>query len=671
MKICIFGLSIQKVDKEKHFSFNLWDIIELAYSRRIPLIIVLSLSVVISAAVSYMIPPRFESRVILFPSSSGSVSEALLSRNYSSKDLLKFGTEEEVEQFLQILKSDDIRNRVIDKFDLMNHYRIEKDAPFPRTTLYKKYEDNVNIRRTEFNSIKITVLDEVPEIAAEIATSIADYGDSLISKIQRIRAIRAFKLVEKEYKETQKNLNLLHDSLRSLRDLGVFEYESQAEVLNQAYTDALIKGNRSAVDEIQKRMDVLSRYGGIYSYLRNEVVYETERLGQLKIKFTEAKLDAEQDLPHKYVVSQAEVPERKAYPIRWLIVLVSLITTFVFALMTLILIETLKKKKILRDRSATINIRIPHLKPISITINYDNMEQFFRNKLLFQVISKWRMHLLIIFIISIGAGIFISSPLVITPLYKSDAIVYPVNIYAYSEESQTEQMLQIMRSNDIKIHMLNAFELDKHYKLQRNTPGFMANFMNIFNDRVSINKTEYEAVSIAVMDQDPQYAKNMADSIIAFYNQKVTSLLRAKQLEMVIISQGDMQKKKQEVDSLTQLLKTWNQEFGIIDVRTQLLNNANGQLLENLKAKGIDYRSTDSLLTSARKEFISHKGVYEKSLSEYNKKISYTQIVSNPIVADKKAFPIRWIIVTLTSLVTMILALIVISLLESAHRKKA
>lgn len=666
-----------KVENEKQFSFSLWDLLDLAYSKRISLIIVLGLALVISVIVSFMMPNQYESRIVLFPSSSGSVSEALLSRSYSSKDLLKFGTEEEVEQFLQILKSDDIRNKVIDEFDLMNHYQIDKSGPYPRTRLYRLYDNNVNIRRTEFNSIRITVLDETPEIAAEMATAIADYGDSLISKIQKVRAIRAFKLVEKEYLETQRQLAFLHDSLRSLRSLGIFEYESQAEVLNQAYADALIKGNRQATEEIQKKLDILSRYGGIYSSLRNEVVYETERLGQLKIKYTEARLDAEQDLPHKYVVSQAEVPERKAYPIRWLIVAVSLIATFILAMLTLIVLETVKKKKFPRSRTATISIRIPRVQPISITINYDNMEQFFRNKLLFQAINKWRIHLGVIFVISVAAGIFVSSPMVITPLFKSEAIVYPVNIFAYSDESQTEQMLQIMRSNDIKVQMLDAFQLDQHYKLQRNTPGFMSYFMNIYNNRVSVNKSEYEAVVISVLDTDAERAKAMCDSIIGFYNKKVTSLLRAKQYENVVIFRERMENKKQEVDSLQNLLKKWNQEFGIIDVKAQvwgLSGSSGGQntkLMENLKEKGIDYKSTDSLLFSARKEYISYKGSFEVSLSEYTKDISYTQIVSNPIVADKKAFPIRWIIITVTILVTMILAVIVISLIESSQRKKA
>ena len=32
----------------------------------------------------------------------------------------------------------------------------------------------------------------------------------------------------------------------------------------------------------------------------------------------------------------------------------------------------------------------------------------------------------------------------ITPLYKSEAVAYPANVTPYSDESETEQMLQII-----------------------------------------------------------------------------------------------------------------------------------------------------------------------------------------------------------------------------------
>ena len=48
-------------------------------------------------------------------------------RTIREKDFLEFGEEEEAEQMIQILRSDEIRHHVIGKFDLMNHYQIDPE----------------------------------------------------------------------------------------------------------------------------------------------------------------------------------------------------------------------------------------------------------------------------------------------------------------------------------------------------------------------------------------------------------------------------------------------------------------------------------------------------------------------------------------------------------------
>src|SRR3954468_21201026 len=71
------------------------------------------------------ITPKFKSSVIFFPSATNSISKAILDDNSSEKqDILAYGEEEQAEQMLQILNSDEIRSRIISKYDLMKHYDI-------------------------------------------------------------------------------------------------------------------------------------------------------------------------------------------------------------------------------------------------------------------------------------------------------------------------------------------------------------------------------------------------------------------------------------------------------------------------------------------------------------------------------------------------------------------
>jgi len=75
------------------------------------------------------------------------------------------------------------------------------------------------------------------------------------------------------------------------------------------------------------------------------VTNEAKRISLLKQKFTEAKIDAVQNIPHKFVVSRAEVPEKEYYPIRWLVVLSGVLSALMFGIIILAFAELLKKKR--------------------------------------------------------------------------------------------------------------------------------------------------------------------------------------------------------------------------------------------------------------------------------------------------------------------------------------
>jgi hypothetical protein len=107
----------------------------------------------------------FESQVILFPSTTNSVSKALLlpqSNGYGDEDIFEYGDEQQAEQLLQILNSGEIRDSVIQKFDLMAHYEIDEDTKYRRTKLFKEYASKIEFARTQFMSVEINVMDTDP-----------------------------------------------------------------------------------------------------------------------------------------------------------------------------------------------------------------------------------------------------------------------------------------------------------------------------------------------------------------------------------------------------------------------------------------------------------------------------------------------------------------------------
>ena len=327
----------------KSFDLDSISIIDFVSSKKKPLIIVMIIGLVVSTIISFFIEYKYKSTVILFPASNSSVSEVLLTRNVASKDILTFGEEENVEQMIQILKSEKLKSKIINKYGLLNHYNLA-DSKYPQTMLSNKYNENISFIRTKYLSVKVEVYDVDRYYASDIANDISAFFDSVMTSMHKERAIKAYKIVENEYKKLNDEIQILQDSLKTLEKLGVFDFETQSEVLNRAYSTAILSNNKSAIDKLQKKLDTLAEYGSAHVAVSNLLEYELLRFSDLKGKYSEAKVNIEQDLPYKFIVSRAYPAERQSYPIRWVIILISTFSVTFLSLLLLILFDSVKKK---------------------------------------------------------------------------------------------------------------------------------------------------------------------------------------------------------------------------------------------------------------------------------------------------------------------------------------
>jgi len=312
--------------KQAGYNFNSVDLLIYIWKKRAILIGVGLIAGIASILISMLITPMFQSSVIMFPATSVSISKDLLSQNYSGRQNVHgFGEEQEAEQLLQILNSEPIRSRIIQKYKLMEHYEIEAGGKYPLTRLNETYSSNINFRLTEFMSVEISVMDMDPEYAANIANDISALVDTVYKSMKKERAREAFRLVEREYLEAEQKLSALRDSMDRL--------SAQVSVKTGA-------GEEAAIPLIS----TMSENGGLYIAMMNAVRYETALVTDLSLKYKEARLEVEQNLPHKFVVEQAYPSEKKAYPKKSLIAIVSTFTSLLFALIVLIIIDNIRDR---------------------------------------------------------------------------------------------------------------------------------------------------------------------------------------------------------------------------------------------------------------------------------------------------------------------------------------
>ena len=344
------------MENKENSSFNMSStgIIVFLYQYRKMFLGLMLIAAVVSSVISLLIEEKFKSSVILFPTTTNSISKALIADKFGGKDdILELGEEEQSEQMIQILNSDNIRDSIVKKYDLISHYDIDPEDKFKNTKLFREYNSNISFRRTEFMSVEIEVLDKDPQLAANIANDIANLHDFVKDRMQKKIAIEALKIVEDEYNYMIVYMQTLEDSLNKIRAMGIHDPEAQAEVLTRELAIAMRQNNQKAVDKIQERLDVISKYGGIYVSIRDNFEWDRKQLSFLKGKYAEAKIDAERSLDHKFVVNWAVPAEKKSYPIRWLIVVTSTIATFLLAIFLAITFQSIKSLR-LRDKAAKV-----------------------------------------------------------------------------------------------------------------------------------------------------------------------------------------------------------------------------------------------------------------------------------------------------------------------------
>lgn len=300
------------------------------------------------------------------------------------------------------------------------------------------------------------------------------------------------------------------------------------------------------------------------------------------------------------------------------------------------------------------------------------------------MIRRRFLHFVIIGIIAIVLSAFLSSPMFITPKFRSTARVYPSNLGEMSEESYTEQMLEIMRSVDIKLRMIGAFNLGEVYGIPREDPKYLSYMLGIYDKHVNEAKTEFETVQISVLDKDPARAAAMCDSMILFYNEKVREMHSAKHWELVKVLQNDITKRTAERDSIKQILDQLRAQTDIFDIVAQepeitrgymraLAGGTSGsadrkeitRIYDNLLAKGADVHILERRFESLVQAINELRSSLDKSLSEAQKKITYAHVVQKPLIPDDKATPVRWVIVALTLASSLFLALLVFMFLDS------
>ncbi len=301
----------------------------------------------------------------------------------------------------------------------------------------------------------------------------------------------------------------------------------------------------------------------------------------------------------------------------------------------------------------------------------------FKTQDIFKILFPHWKKLLVVAVLSAASGYVIS--MFIKPLYKSYAVVYPVNLSPSSEESETEQLLQWFNSEEVKNAVADKFKLYEHYNINPTGDKHDTYFNLRYKELVSVNATMYESIEISVKDTDPKLAKEIVNGIIEATNYLIMTVKKERLKEYIVNNEMELALSGKKIDSLKFMINSLRKDYNIIDfqyqskyiskeaVKNPNLSESNSKTAEGLKIQRVEFERLRDVINSQIITYNELRTNIDKYHLDYANKISYTNVVSKPTLPDSKCYPIRSLMAIVISISTLFIACIVILFL---HTKK-
>ena len=300
-----------------------------------------------------------------------------------------------------------------------------------------------------------------------------------------------------------------------------------------------------------------------------------------------------------------------------------------------------------------------------------------------------RRPLIIISIITVILSSIFSGPFFIKPKFKSEVVFYPTTInsignamftdltqrqadpLAFGEEEEAENALQLLNSSALQGRIVRNFDLMNHYRIDSKSP--LTDLAKKMAKNIQFKRTRHLAVSITVLDEDPIKSAEIANGITILYDSVKTEIQKQVSLEALQIVKDEFKNKEAEVWDLRTRLKELGQK-GITNyeeqsraiseelykaVRQAKINSLKKQQNELAKYAG-EFTYLNETLILELESLSELRKRFEKAKVDVEKTLPQKFVLTSASPAEKKSYPIRWLIVLLVTAVVTFSSIVVL-----------
>jgi len=273
-------------------------IAKLLFNKRFIILAITGLFVILGAFLFFITPKKYSAEAVFMTTASNNVQDAITDP--------AFGYEFHADQAVQLLKSQKMRDLIVEKYDLMRVFEVDSSKLDWRFKLNKKFDAAISFSRTPYLSIEIKVLINEPQLAADIANSCLFYYDSIRKDLYLSPLLEMRDYLSSERMNQKKTLDSL---LTLISEYPPVAFNSISETRRNELLFKSEAGNREAGDELIKNK-LESGSDVALEQLITDYYFERNILYGIQGKLSELNLSIEIPIPMMYEVSRA-VPDGK------------------------------------------------------------------------------------------------------------------------------------------------------------------------------------------------------------------------------------------------------------------------------------------------------------------------------------------------------------------------
>ncbi|PJJ59583.1 GumC domain-containing protein [Hymenobacter chitinivorans] len=319
-----------------------------------------ALALIISVVVSLALPNIYKSTAVFYPTNPNTTDPDRIVSDGGKLEL--GGRAEDLDRVITIGESQTLAELIIKRFDLHEHYKTGAagDDAADQGAL-DEFNSNFTIVHNDRDAIEVNFQDRDKVLAAKVANAIVQAIDSINQQLTFENRRKIIDLYQGRKEFLEREYTAAHDSLLAgRRRYGIYGMENESRYLGRAIIETETKlrqaegeGNSSKAAGYRKALRGLTQAeGGNVLNLEN-YVKGTDRMATAYARFADiqgrligarnayetAKLAISGKISSIYVVQKAFPATKKTKPVRWLIVVSSVVVTLALSIILITLLE--------------------------------------------------------------------------------------------------------------------------------------------------------------------------------------------------------------------------------------------------------------------------------------------------------------------------------------------